>query len=266
MASDASPSKGDGLTMTQLVQELAKQRESLKEDISTLIQESLVPLQASVSALTETVGSIQQRLTASESLAGDNFEKICAAESAVKALKGQNAALLDRIEDLENRSRRNNLRIINIPEGSEGVGNTVNFMTNALMEITRSNALFDSAPVLERAHRVGAKPSDTSRPPRPFVVCFQRHQEKERLLQWARQHTSTYQGATLRIYPDYSAALSKKRAEFNGVKQTLYEKGIKFRLRYPANLRVFHKGKTLDFNTPEEARAYCNQLVAGEGD
>lgn len=264
MASDASSPKSDGITMAQLVQELAKQRESLKEDISTLIQESLVPLQTSVSALAEAVNSVQQRLTASESLAGDNFERICATESAVEALKAQNVALLDRIEDLENRSRRNNLRIINVPEGSEGVENTVNFVANMLMGLTGGNALFDSAPALERAHRVGMKPDDTHQSPRPFVVCFQRHQEKERLLQWARQHTITYQGVTLRIYPDYSAALSKKRAGFNGVKQALYKNGIKFRFRYPAVLRVFHKGKTIDFNTPEEARAYYDQQVVGE--
>lgn len=30
------------------------------------------------------------------------------------------------------------------------------------------------------------------------------HHDKERLLQWARQHSITYQGTTLRIYPKYS--------------------------------------------------------------
>lgn len=269
MASEASPPNSDGITMTQLVQELAKQRESLKEDISTLIQESLVPLQTTVNALTESVNSVQQRLTAAESLAGDNFDKICAAESAVEALAAQNAALLDRIEDLENRSRRNNLRILNVPEGSEGVGNTVNFMANLFMEITGDgdHALFDSPPVLERAHRVG-KISDNEDhpPPRPFLVCFQSHQEKERLLQWASQNTITYQGVTLRMYQDYSAALSRKRADFKGVKQAFYNKGIKFRLRYPAVLRVFHEGNTFNFKTPKEARAYYDRQVVGEED
>lgn len=158
MASTASDqsSISDGITMTQLVDELAKQRASLKEDISTLIQESLVPLQTSMNALKETVDTFQQRLTAAESLAGDNFDKLFAAESAVKTLKTQNATLLDRIEDLENRSRRTNLRIINVPEDSEGTEDTVNFMSSMLMEIT-GNAVFVSAPILERAHRVDKK-------------------------------------------------------------------------------------------------------------
>lgn len=58
-----------------------------------------------MNALKETVDTLQQRLTAAESLAGDNFDKLFAAESAVKMLNTQNATLLDRIEDLENRSR-----------------------------------------------------------------------------------------------------------------------------------------------------------------
>lgn len=272
MASEASPAKSDGITMTQLVKEFAKQRESLKEDVSTLIQESLVPLQTTVNALSESVNSVQQRLTAAETLAGDNFDKICALETAVEALTSQNAALLDRIEDLENRSRRNNLRIINVPEGSEGVENTVNFMANLFMEITGDGdrPLFSSAPVLERAHRVGTKSDQDDQghhpPPRPFLVCFQSHQEKERILQWARQNTIIYRGVTLRMYPDYSAALSRKRADFNGIKQAFYKKGVKFRLRYPAVLRVFHKGKTFNFNTPKEAQAYYDRQVIGMED
>lgn len=261
-ASDRS-SKSDGITMTQLVEELAKQRSSLKEDISTLIQEFLVPLQTSVNALKETVYSFQQRLVAAESLAGDNFDKIFAAESALKTLKTQNAALLDRVEDLENRSRRTNLRIVNVPEDSEGVEDTVNFMSTMFMEIT-GNALFDSAPVLERAHRVGKKPERVGLPPRPFVVCFGRYQEKERLLQWARQHTTTYRNATLRIYPDFSPSLSRKRAEFKDIKQSLYSKGIKFQLLYPAILRVTHNRHAFRFNTPEEAKAFYDQRVEGK--
>ena len=261
-ASDRS-SNDDGITRTQLVEELSKQRASLKEDISTLIQESLGPLHTSVNALKETVDGFQQRLTATESLAGENFDKIFETEAAIKTLRTQNATLMDRVEDLENRSRRANLRIVNVPEDSEGAEDTVKFVSGMLMEVT-GNALFESAPALERAHRIGKKPEKSGVPPRPFVVCFHRFQEKERMLQWARQHTATYRNATLRIYPDYSVNLSRRRAEFNDVKQALYQKGIKFQLLYPAVLRVTHDGNTFKFNTPEEAKAFYDQRVMGD--
>lgn len=179
MASPASEcSSKDGITMTQLVEEPSKQRASLRENISTLIQESLGPLQTSVNPLKKTMDNFQQRLTTTNSLAGDNFDKIFASEAAIKTLRTQNATLLDRIKDLENRSHRANLRIVNVPEDSEGVEDTVKFVLNMLMEIM-GNALFESAPALERAHRVGKKPEKPGLPLRPFVVCFHRFQEKE---------------------------------------------------------------------------------------
>lgn len=250
--------------MTQLVQELSKQRACIKEDVSSLIQASVGPLHASVDALRETVNGFQTRLAEVETLAGDNFEKVTAMELAVDSLQKQNATLLDRIEDLENRSRRQNLRIINVLEGSEGNQDTVKFMSNMLMELTGNN-LFDSAPVLERAHRVGNAPTTAGQSPRTFLVCFNRFQDKERLLNFAKLNTLQYKNATVRIYPDFSTSVSKRRKGFNDIKRALYLKGIKFRLRFPATLRVFFEGDTLDFETPEEAQSFYHRRVMAPG-
>lgn len=62
--------------MSQLVTELDKQRASLKEDISALIQESVATLQSSVNVLTEIVNSFQTQLNATECLAEDNLHYI----------------------------------------------------------------------------------------------------------------------------------------------------------------------------------------------
>lgn len=264
MASSGNARSSDaGISMNQLVEELSKNRASLKEDISILIQESVGPLQVSIDAIKETVDSFQSRLTATESLAGENFDKIFAAETAIKSLRKQNVALQDSLEDLENRSRRTNLRIVNVPENSEGDEDPVTFMSNMLMEVMGSE-VFDTPPALERSHRVGKKPDKTGKSPRPFVVCFQRFQEKERVLRWARQHELKYNNTTVRIYPDYSANLSRRRAEFNDIKQALYSKGIKFQLLYPSCLRVTFGGNTFRFNTPDEAKTFYDQHVVAQ--
>lgn len=51
------------------------------------------------------------------------------------------------------------------------VEDAVNFVSNMLMEIM-GNALFESAPVLDRAHRADQKPEKTGLPLCPFVVRF----------------------------------------------------------------------------------------------
>ncbi|XP_014873801.1 E3 ubiquitin-protein ligase SMURF2-like [Poecilia latipinna] len=214
---------GDPVSMSQLVTELSKQRNNFKEDVATLIQESIRPLQASVDGLRDEVGSFQGRLVAAESLAGDNFQRICEAEAVVKTLQTQNATLLERLENLENRSRRSNLRILNIPEGSEDGQDPTKFISKLLKD-AMGDDIFPSPPELERAHRTAGPKPAAGRPPRPFILAFHRYREKEAALRWSRQHEVKHQGTTLRIYPDLSIALAKKRSVFNDVKGALYQR------------------------------------------
>lgn len=250
----------DSLSMSQLVSELEKQRTSLRNDMLMLIQESVKPLQVSVDTLCETVNNFNGRLAAAEVLAGDNFERITNAEKAVKILEAQNKSLQDRVDDLENRSRRVNLRIINIPEGSEKGRDPIEFISDLLMENLGPGVL-PKPPELERAHRTLApKPGPGGRP-RPFVICFHRFQEKEKVLRWSRQHELKHRESTLRVYPDVSAGTAKKRAAFNKIKQALFQKGVKFRLLFPARLQVSYEDQTFTFETPEEAFAFYDRRV-----
>ena len=262
MASHASEETltPNGVSMSELVAELGKQRTSLKEDISALIQESIAPLQASVNTLNETVTHFQTQLNATEALAGDNFTALNVAEKKINQLEEQNASLFDRLDDLENRSKRANLRILNVPEDSERGQPTVKFVSNMLMEAMPG--VFDKPPELERAHRsLGQKPKE-ERPPRPFVVCFHRFQEKEKALRWARANDVKFQGTPLRIYPDLSAALARKRATFKEIKHLLYKKNVRFNLLHPARLRVEFDKQTFIFSSPEEAQKFYDRRVA----
>ncbi|KAL1282350.1 hypothetical protein QQF64_001153 [Cirrhinus molitorella] len=112
-----------------------------------------------------------------ESRVREIFEKLIAAEKVIKTSQTQNSSLLDRIEDLENRSHRSNLRIVNIPEGSKNNQDPVKLISDMLKEVTGAE-VFDEPPILKRAHQSpGQKPTD-GRKPRPFVVCFHQFQDK----------------------------------------------------------------------------------------
>ncbi|KAJ3605997.1 hypothetical protein NHX12_028040 [Muraenolepis orangiensis] len=227
-ATGSLPATTETISMKQLVAEQAKQRAGLKEDVSHLIQESLKPL-----------GSFQARLVATETIAGENFERLTTAEATIKALQAQNQTLMDHVDDIENRSRRSNLRIVNIPEGSENGKDPVKFIAELLVECVGPD-VFTEPPELERAHRsLATKPKD-GKPARPFV------------------------GSPLRFYPDLSSALARKRAEYNGVKQALYKKGVRFRLMHPARLVVTFEAQTFTFDSPEEAQEFYKRRVAKE--
>ncbi|XP_078134293.1 potassium channel, subfamily K, member 16-like [Sander vitreus] len=167
-----------------------------------------------------------------------------------------NATLIDRIDDLENRSRRANLRVINVPEGSEPNGDMVTFISTLLRDM-----MFATPPVLDRAHRALMQKPKDGRPPRAIIVAFHRYQDRERALRWARQNEMQYKGHALRLYPNLSANLSRKRVAYKNVKSALYQKGVQFRLLYPARLRVSYGGETLMFETPLEAKAFYTQRI-----
>ena len=253
----------DPVTRTDLEALLNKQRDSFKADMAILIQQSTQSLKQSVDSLGEQVMSFHNHLTKTEVLAGENFEKLTEVEAVVKSLQSQTTMLLERVDVLENRSRRSNLRIINIPEGSEKDQDPTKFVSDLLMAVTGPD-VFSSPPEIERAHRsLGPRPGDASAgKPRTFIVKFLHFQEEERVLRWARQHKLEYRGSVLRVYPDISAALAKKRAAFIAIKNSLYLKGIKFRLLHPAHLQVSFRNENFYFDSPQKAQDFYDERIA----
>lgn len=250
----------EAVSMSNLISVLDNQRASLREDMHTLIQGSISPLQASVDNLRATVNTFQGRLASAESLAGKNFERLSQAETSIKKLQAENATLWDKLDNMENRACRSNLRIVNVPEGIEDGQDPVKFVSGMLNEIMGD--VFDKPPELERAHRSLAPKPKLGDPPRSFIACFHQHQEKERALGWARQHELKFQGKVLRVHPDLSTKILKKCAAFNVVKHALYQKEVQFRLVYPAHLRVFFEDQTFTFETPWEAQAFFDRRIA----
>jgi len=111
---------------------LSKQRDSFKSDMARLIQESTDSLERSVNSLGQQVASFNSRLNKTEVVVGENFGKLTVMEAAVQSVQSQTSAIQERVDDLENLSRRSNLRIINIPEGRERGQDPTKFVSDLL--------------------------------------------------------------------------------------------------------------------------------------
>ncbi|KAG7453727.1 hypothetical protein JOB18_035814 [Solea senegalensis] len=195
--SAGSRGHSDPVTMIDLEALFCKQCDSFKADMAILIQQSTESLMQSVDSLGQQVTSFNNRLTNTEVVGSENFVKITEMEAVVKTLQSQAMVLLEHVHDLENKSRRSNLRIINIPEGSEKDQDPTKFVSNLLMAVTGPD-VFNSPPEIERAHRsLCPRPSDAGTGNRrAFIVKFLCFQEKEKVLRWARQHKMDYRGSS----------------------------------------------------------------------
>lgn len=94
-------------------------------------------------------------------------------EGVVGSLQSETTLLLESVDDLENRSRHSNRRIIDIPERSEKDQDPINVMSDLQLVVTGSSP-FNSPPEKERAHRsLSPRPGDAGAVrPRPFIVKF----------------------------------------------------------------------------------------------
>ena len=124
----------------------------------------------------------------------------------------------EKLEYLENQSRRNNIRIDGIPEeDNESWLNTETKAKEALHE--KRNLTFET--VIERAHRVGARPrpgaaDGINRHPRAVVYCLRDWKQKDEILR-----------ATRRIKPSgiflnedlANETIEKRKAQLDKLKQ-----------------------------------------------
>uniref|UniRef100_A0A3Q1G7Q7 L1 transposable element RRM domain-containing protein n=1 Tax=Acanthochromis polyacanthus TaxID=80966 RepID=A0A3Q1G7Q7_9TELE len=191
---------------------------------------------------------LETRVSANEDDIEDARKRVATMEKIITQLK-------DKTDYLENRSRRSNVRIVNVPEQAEG-RDAVGFLEKFIPQILGGENF--TAPVtLERAHRIGKK---TDRP-RPLIAKFLNFREKEKVLRLARSKGEImYENKKISFYPDYSADLQRRRDEFLQVKRLLREKEVECALIYPAKLRIKHQGNIKFFSTPAEVQKFVEEL------
>ncbi len=121
----------------------------------------------------------------------------------MKEIRQENETLKDKVEYLENYSRRSNIRIVGMKEGSER-RNPVKFFSEWLPNILGEQHFSEQLDI-ERAHRNLNPVPNPDKPPRPILVRLLRHQDREKILRLSKQKGEiTMDGRRIRIFPDMS--------------------------------------------------------------
>uniref|UniRef100_H2ZTB5 L1 transposable element RRM domain-containing protein n=1 Tax=Latimeria chalumnae TaxID=7897 RepID=H2ZTB5_LATCH len=215
--------------LAPLRSELTGPSENISEDIKTIL--------TSIRQISATIVEIKQGNT-------DILGRLASIETHLSDSDS-------RLDDQENRARRNNVRILGIPEGVEQ-GNPTRFLGEtlpALLKLPEGTELS-----IEQAHRSLAPRSVPGQRPRPFIIKLLCFPVKELLLKSARElRTLDWEGHRILFFPDLSKAFQDRRRLFLSVKKILCEKKVKYGLFYPVTLRITYRGETTLFGTVEEA-------------
>lgn len=250
-------------SLEEMLQAIAQSNREIRGDIMQMsmdVKEFKGQTKESFTRLETSVGGLSAQLTNLEKRVVDAEERILTTEEtnathgkAIAFLLQREAELFERCEDLQNRHRRQNLRLYQVPEGSEG-RDMVAFIKKLLPTVLTNLSLTEADIRIDRAHRaLMAKPKEND-PPRSIVIKFADYTVKEQILQQAwRQRTVKMGEKQIYFDNDYSPELQRKRAQVRYVVKQLKEKNVKAKCMYPARLRMMVGSEEKTFQTVMDA-------------
>lgn len=216
------------------LKDLCEQMKGVKEDL-TLVRQDLQKTAERTTVLEGRVSQIE-----------DDISPLI---KEVKSMKEQISKHASKMEEMENRSRRDNVRLVGLPEKSEGP-NPIEFLENWLVELFGKDS-FSVRFSIVRAHRVPFRAPPAGGFPRPLLIRFLNYKDKVSLMRKTREAGNIFfNGSKISFYSDFSPDLQKLRAEFIQSKRTLQKFKLTYALLYPAKLRVNALGGTQFFDSP----------------
>ncbi|XP_053356914.1 vomeronasal type-2 receptor 26-like [Clarias gariepinus] len=148
--------------------------------------------------------------------------------------------LWDRLQILENYSKRNDVRLVGLKEKYE---------TNSTLESCVKKVLSAGLGIdmegefeIERVHRILAPMPSEDQPPRPLLIRFLRQSAREKVLRAVRELCGIeWEDVKLSVFPDMTKELAEKRKTFLSAKKSLQQLNVRYTLAFPATLRFTWK-------------------------
>ncbi|KAL0152672.1 hypothetical protein M9458_052395, partial [Cirrhinus mrigala] len=230
---------------------LIQAMKSMTDNIVAVIDAKISTVLKAIDNQSSKIQSIVQRVQEAENRI-DVTETTCMAnETKIQHLEKRVRDLTEQVDDLENRGRRCNVRIISLPEDTEG-SNPVRFFEKWIPDYLQVDTKAGKLK-LERAHRsLAPKPAQGGRP-HPVIIRFHNFQDKQRVMTATTKLftlnsklTSSSRDADapkISFFNDYSVAVVQKRRAFNK---------MEYALLYPATLSVKVGRARKKFVSPEE--------------
>lgn len=157
---------------------------------------------------------------------------------------------------MEDRSRRNNLRIINLKEGVEE-DQALAYLVRTLFKWFPE--LDSSPPELTRAHRVGPLRKAPA-PPRTMILNCLLFTDRDRILGFARKSPVTVDGQAIHFTADYSDATARRRRPCFHIMNRACTLGFQAFLLYPATIKLTRGFDQNLYTEPSEVSKFIDSF------
>ncbi|KAJ1187184.1 hypothetical protein NDU88_003963 [Pleurodeles waltl] len=197
-------------TMDHILQEISAVGRRLEGKDSRMIflTEETKSMRLDIAGFQSRVTTLEQRVTAVETqatLTEDRDQELI--------------YLCSEVVDLEDRSRRDNVRFLGFPEEIVGA-DAQSFLKNILPQLT--GLVFDPPLEFQRASRLGPKCREGANHLRPIIACFLRHTQARQVLQKAQaQGPFCMNDLQIRMTAEFSKETSDHRKAFLALRPRL---------------------------------------------
>ena len=225
-------------------------REELKTDLAAAIDLLRTDLNAKLQSIQQDLDSVGARTLDLEAKMLDITHATGIVMDGNTTLKEQIETTSLKCEDLENRLRRENIRIRDLEEGAEGP-DVEAFITGMFHEIL-DNPMTKIK--IDRVHRVGPPMTAVKRRPRDILVKMRSFKLKEEILKKARQKGDTsFQGFKCALYQDIAPSTLTRRFQLKPVTDKLRQDKIRYRWTYPFGIAFEFNDRSHHATSLEEA-------------
>lgn len=224
---------------------------SVAADIKTTLAAAIADLSLEVRAVTARVLDVEKTTAQHSAVMRHVNRKVDAHTLHLRDLHRQ-------VEDLENRSRRHNLRVRCLPETVEN-----DKLTQSITGIF--NNLLGRPPEsvikMERIHRALRPKGRATDPPRDVICCICDFQLKEEILRNTKLRSKCiYEGTLIQIYQDLSQITLQYRRDLRPLLEALRNKNVIYRMKFPFGLLATNQGQSALLRVPEDLRPFCNAM------
>ena len=245
------PGSPTGSEMSSFLLEFRKEMAGMFHDMEKSIRKYISAVRADMAHLLDRVEETEQRQDLHE-------VAIKELQDTVTQLSYAHRASLYKLEDLENRNRRNNLRIRGLPEatGDNDLEPSLRGILNTILGRPPTDPLrFD------RVHRALRPRNLSSDLPRDVICRLHYFEEKNAIMIKLRNTPNIdFDGAILQIFPDISKETLDRRRAQKPLLERLRSDGTTYRWGFPASLIATKNGRSSTLRFPEELPTFLQDL------
>ena len=215
---------------------------------------------AAIEGIRKEVGDCVVRVAEAETRISNAEDTVSGLMTKVELLEKTNKELELKVLDGETRSRRCNLRLINmnLDEKKFPDVDLCSFLEDWIPKTL--GVKLTSKAFLGRVHRLGQRKDSTGRP-RAIIMQFQNDRDKTTVWNVARSKKILYDNKPVWFHRDLPTDTYKKLKRFDTVRQKLRTLRVRCGIQLPAcKLLVTYLNRTHTFEDPEDAEVFAGRI------